>query len=160
LANVHCAVVKVPLLFAVSRLLRGVKTTCVDIGCGVVPTPLVLEDVCSKVYAYDVDPEVLWVYGELSRSHHGVEIIERDVEEVEVFGDGRVGLVIALSILEHLRRPLRVLVALRRSMASRGLLVAAVPWPTPACRRAAYEDSTHRLKARRERRLQVPTLRE
>jgi len=60
--NTYSSVIKVPVLFAVSKLLGGVKGTCVDIGCGVLPTSLVLSNVCSKVYAYDVDPEALRVY--------------------------------------------------------------------------------------------------
>jgi len=145
--NTCSSIIKLPLLFVVSKLLGGVKATCVDIGCGVLPTPLVLADICSKVYAYDIDSEALEVYKTLSIRHPNVEIINQDIENVEVFGDGRVALVLAFSVLEHLQNPFKVLLALRRSMIHSGILLVAVPWPVALCRRAVYEDKTHRFIA-------------
>jgi len=145
--NVSSAVIKIPLLFVISKLLGDVKTTCVDIGCGVLPTPLVLSNICTKIYAYDINSEALETYRALSKHNPNVEVIEQDIETVEVFGDGRVGLTLALSVLEHTHHPLRVLQTLRRSMIRSGILVVAVPWPMLLCRRAVYEDCTHRFIA-------------
>jgi len=148
LGNSTCnTIIKTPLLFALSKLLKDMKTTCVDIGCGVLPTPLVLSDICTKIYAYDIDSEALELYRTLSKRNPNVEVIKQDIETVEVFGNGRVGLVLALSILEHVHHPLKVLQALRRSMTRSGILIVALPWPTLFCRRAVYEDHTHRFIA-------------
>ncbi|MEM3948888.1 MAG: methyltransferase domain-containing protein [Zestosphaera sp.] len=113
--------------------------SCADVGCGTLPTPLSLVRVCRRVFIYDIDCKVVDMY----MKHPSIVSSCTDVDDVEVFGDGQLKLVLALNILEHLDSPLSVLRKLHRSMTSGGYLLVSVPSTSPECRAAFRGDETH-----------------
>ncbi|MEM2021685.1 MAG: class I SAM-dependent methyltransferase [Zestosphaera sp.] len=115
------------------------NSSCADIGCGTLPTPLSLVRICRKVFIYDIDCKVTDIY----RRHPKTTPLCTDIEDAEVFGDGQLKLVLALNILEHLKSPPRTLKKLYRSMAPGGYLLASVPSTSPECRTAFKGDKTH-----------------
>jgi len=131
-------------LYALSAVLRRLvwDVSCADLGCGFLPTPHLFNGVCTTIYAYDVDGGSLKAYAGLSMGLNVVPV-EADVESVEVFGDGGLGLVLALSVLEHLRSPAKVVRNVAKSMVRGGVFAVAVPEPVAVCRRAVVEDSIH-----------------
>jgi len=137
--------IKVPLLYIISKLAGNKEITCADIGSGYLPTPLVLSEVCKTIYAYDIDYDSLKIYRRLQLHNNNTKVIviNKNIEELEIFGDGKLGLVLASSILEHLKNPAKTLIRIRKNMTNPGYLFVIVPWNTTPCRRAIYEDSTH-----------------
>jgi len=116
---------RVYVLYALSAVVRRrlgglVGVSCADLGCGFLPTPLIFSGVCSSVYAYDADGVSLEAYTLLSRGLNVISV-EADIEGVEVFGDGRLGVVLALSVLEHLKNPLKVVRNVAKSMVRGGV---------------------------------------
>ena len=145
--RVRYARVKLALVLALkyflTNTLRRDDLSCADLGCGYLPSVIPLSSVCRTIHVYDIDSDALNHYSKYSSTHSIIKTYNIDIEEVRIFGDGSLDLVLAINVLEHLRNPLKVLKTLRKSVSSNSIMIVAVPAKILLCRRAIHEDPTH-----------------
>ena len=94
-----------------------------DLGCGFSQALIYFRDQGFEVAGMEVAAEAV-AYGR----EHGIEVIQGEADSIPDLGGRRYDVVLMLDVLEHLRRPARILTAIREHLLSpRGLLVLDVP---------------------------------